>query len=153
MISNFRIKSKQEVERAYFDQFRQLYNEIPHGKIIQSESPDFIIRSRHFMLGVEITRIYQENIIEVYSETIPSIISKAVFLSALHPILEKKESKRLRYQTKRMNSNWLVIVFVRESANQPYNFLKELDNTSVESGFEKVFLLDVYANQLIELKS
>lgn len=153
MIPNFRIKSKQEVERAYFDQFRQLYNDIPHGKIIQSESPDFIIRSRHSSLGVEITRIYQEKIIEVYLGTLPSKISKGVFLSALLPILEKKESKRLRYQTKRMNANWLLIVFVREPANMAYDFLKKFDNTSVESGFEKVFLLDVIANQLIELKS
>ena len=49
---------KSKVEFHFLDRFKSLYKGFPAGKVLKSESPDFIINTDKKKIGIEITRIY-----------------------------------------------------------------------------------------------
>ncbi len=51
---------KKDVERHYFDRFRQLYQPFPEGLVTSTEEPDFLIAGRHQTIGVELTELHRE---------------------------------------------------------------------------------------------
>ncbi|MBN1819930.1 MAG: hypothetical protein JXR31_09500 [Prolixibacteraceae bacterium] len=55
-------QQKKQLERLLIDLFKENYPDFPKGKIIESESPDFIVeRSVKFSVGIELTRLYPES--------------------------------------------------------------------------------------------
>lgn len=51
--------AKKKVERRYLDVCRRAINDFPPGSVIESESPDFLVKSPGGIVGVEITRIFR----------------------------------------------------------------------------------------------
>jgi len=41
--------------------FQELYASFPHGKIQESESPDFILHSIDKVIGIEVTEVFQDS--------------------------------------------------------------------------------------------
>jgi hypothetical protein len=58
-IRNRRMEEKKQIERLLLEGFRTFYPDFPKGKLVPSESPDFIMRtkSNHY-LGIELTRLH-----------------------------------------------------------------------------------------------
>ncbi|WP_299706198.1 hypothetical protein [uncultured Pontibacter sp.] len=54
------MKSKHEIEEHFFNKLKELYPEIPEGKVSRPEPPDFIIETDAESIAVEITQIHNE---------------------------------------------------------------------------------------------
>ncbi len=53
---------KKQLEVLFINYFRECYNEFPGGKIIPSESPDFVVKIKNkHLLGIELTRLNPAN--------------------------------------------------------------------------------------------
>lgn len=58
--------NKKQVEVLLIDYFRECYEEFPKGKIVPSESPDFLVKMRNtHLLGIELTRLNPANALPV----------------------------------------------------------------------------------------
>ncbi len=55
------MKTKKDYELRHLNRFKAVFNEFPDGKIIQSESPDFIIDDGSRKICIEVTKIYKTN--------------------------------------------------------------------------------------------
>jgi len=55
------MKTKKDYELLRLNQFKAVLDEFPGGKIIESESPDFIIDDGNRKICVEVTKIYKFN--------------------------------------------------------------------------------------------
>lgn len=54
------MKNKIE-EKYYFELFTKCYKDFPTGKVVESESPDFIIKSSNKTIGIELSKIFQKS--------------------------------------------------------------------------------------------
>jgi hypothetical protein len=59
-VENFAFGQK-AAEREVLDLFISSYKNFPKGKIIESEKPDFIIKSKDGILGIELVRFFQQD--------------------------------------------------------------------------------------------
>jgi hypothetical protein len=51
---------KEREERAIIGFFREVYNDFPRGKLVKSESPDFILKlNRKRSIGIELTKLFK----------------------------------------------------------------------------------------------
>jgi len=50
---------EKDTEEFYIQLFRKVSGEFPAGRLVRSESPDFIIESESGQIGVEVTRLYK----------------------------------------------------------------------------------------------
>ncbi|PLW99378.1 MAG: hypothetical protein C0591_02900 [Marinilabiliales bacterium] len=116
--------------------FREKYTDFPRGKLVKSESPDFILKlSRKKSIGIERTRL--DYIINNNPDLWP------VYLISL---IEKKEEKLRLYKKKLFAKYWLLMTV--EDVNlkdihkhiRDYNFL-----------FDDVFLFDLFSGEITEL--
>ncbi len=70
--------AKIDEERLIIQMFREVYDDFPKGKIIKSESPDFILKEpRKKKTGIELTRLNNGNS-EIYSPN--KVLSKEAYL-------------------------------------------------------------------------
>lgn len=117
--------------------FREKYTDFPRGKLVKSESPDFILKlSRKRSIGIELTRL--DYMIKDNPDHLPEPLIK---------LLEKKEAKLLLYRKNLLNEYWLIITI--ESAD--LNLI--IEKTSMnKSAFEKVFLFDLFSGKIEEIQ-
>ena len=129
--------------------FRAGYKEFPKGKLVGSESPDFILKiTPRKSIGIEITKIGRPNSPE---QTGNKLTSKDVLL-AVKKAVAKKESKCKLYEKNRFYNTWLLLTM--ESATQEIvEFLSELaDRWEPDTGFDRVFLMDWFDKNIWVLK-
>jgi len=129
---------QKDEEILVMEQFRKYYPEFPKGKLVKSESPDFILKiNPKKSMGIELTRL------DNCSETLPEKIEAT---------LENKNEKRSLYQKKRLNSIWLIIYFEDLLESKRFNIQNKLNNWNFHFDFDQVFLFDLFENQVFELK-
>jgi hypothetical protein len=116
--------------------FREKYTDFPRGKLVKSESPDFILKlSRKRSIGIEMTRL--DYIINNNPDLWPKYLIS---------LIEKKEEKLRLYKKKLFAKYWLLMTV--EDFNlkdihkhiRDYNFL-----------FDDVFLFDLFSGEITEL--
>lgn len=133
-------------EQAVMDLLRSQYSGFPPGRIIPSESPDFVLQTgRHYRIGIEITRLTKGPI----SALLPSAQSNRFTLQDINYAMSRKEEKRTLYQKKRLNELWLVLVAgldASSSAKLPAN-LNTIDKIPL-TGFNKVFLIEMISRKV-----
>lgn len=127
-------------EKKVFEAFRMTFSDFPKGKILKSESPDFILKkSIKYAFGVELTRVILENsTAEFFHEAITSII-------------EKKEEKLSIYKKKRLNEYWLIIYAPYLESILPNSILGKIESHGFQTDFNKLFLFDLAAKKIWEL--
>jgi hypothetical protein len=138
------IKSYQE--RIILDAFRKHFKDFPKGKLIKSESPDFILKSSpKYSIGIELTALPSSSYI-INNETIMA------FLTDLQHTISKKEGKLESYRKKRANEYWLVMYADSVEVSGIYlnDFISDLSGWS---GFEKIFLFGLFDGQIFGLKN
>ncbi len=60
---------KKQMEVLLIDYFRECYKEFPKGKVVPSESPDFLVKMKNtHLLGIELTRLNPANALSVSDE-------------------------------------------------------------------------------------
>ena len=82
-------------EKLILDYFKQAHIDFPKGRLVKSESPDFVLKvGIKKTIGIELTRL-DENALTL-KERIEST-------------LDRKNQKIASYQSKKFNSIWLII--------------------------------------------
>ena len=121
---------QKEEEKLVMSIFRKNYPFFPKGRLMPSESPDFILKTgRHKTIGFELTRIAD-----------PS----ADLISEIRKALIKKVEKHVLYQKKVLNEIWLLLFTddVQDSFSISDPIIIELKE---RNPFQKVFLLDLFS--------
>lgn len=110
--------------------FREKYADFPKGKLVKSESPDFILKvNRKKRIGIELTR-FDYN-------------SSGSNTKSLLNLIAKKEEKLRIYQKKLLSAYWLIISI---ETPEPKKLLSE--TSFFKSKFDKVFLFDLFSGQM-----
>ena len=137
-------------ERFYLDLFRKLESDFPRGKIIASESPDFLIKTKHRTVGIEMTRMMPLYMREESFETANEAPKRwLVGTETLQMILDKKEEKLNLYQSKKLNAYWLIIVVPPLSSAHSCELPPQLLHFKFHTRFNRVFLLLVDQKKLM----
>jgi len=152
MAMSYNEKHKQSREWLILNRFKDLFDDFPGGRILKTESPDFVIRSnRKKTTGIELTSILNflpgappDGNNHETPELTPEVIETTIL---------RKEQKLGMYRRKKTDSIWLIIEVHHTSRNTPYNLANKIDKWSFNSAFQKVFLFDTQDGKIFELNS
>lgn len=130
---------KFDEEKLVIEYFRKCYPEFPKGKLIKSESPDFILKvNPKSSFGIELTRLDQ---------------TKGLFLDQIRQALNKKQQKIYLYQKGWFQQLWLIIHAdqIQQASNSNLN--NSLEKSDFYYDFDQVFLFDLFNGQVYPLSS
>ena len=131
---------KKENERRILDQFRRLYTEFPGGRIIASESPDFILRtSTKYSIGIELVSL------PVLNQAGSSSFNK------IKNCILAKEEKLPLYRKKKLDRYWLLIYTVIPGQITSWDS-KRIPYLEVSRSYHRIFILQVAENEIITIK-
>jgi hypothetical protein len=138
--------SKLTVESRVIELLNTQLKDFPVCRIIPSESPDYVLQvSRHYRIGVEITRISSHK-----TAGIPSENSSYRFTVAdIQKAIDRKADKSTLYQKNRLNEIWLILVTGSDQVCKgilPVNLNEMHVNPH---GFRRVLLADMEKNKLM----
>jgi len=129
--------NQQDEEKLIIEQFRKYYPEFPKGKLVKSESPDFILKiNPKRSIGIELTRLDEKG--KSVKEKIESTINR-------------KESKLSLYNKNQLRSLWLIIHTDGFNENKFFNLFNKLNQWNFPSKFNSVFLFDLFSNKIYPL--
>jgi hypothetical protein len=133
-------------ENIILELFRKQYTGFPPGTLTKTESPDFILKTRPGkVIGIELTALPSPS----YMLDENSILS---FLDDCNHSLSKKQKKLINYRKTHANGYWLIIFADSIEANG-YDLGNQLDKIVVDSGFERIFLFDLFNGFIWPLKN
>jgi len=120
--------------------FREKYEDFPKGRLVKSESPDFILKQGpKKQTGIEITRL---------DYLLSNHVDVDELLPALKNIINRKEDKLRLYRKKKLNEYWLVITIdSMEATNFEHDKIIHLSLSG--SLFDKVFFFDLFSGKII----
>jgi len=146
------LKRNDNQSREWFvlQSFRGFSDDFPDGRILKSESPDFIVRSgRKKAIGIELTSILEKvdnehatGIVLETPELVPEVIEKCI---------RQKEEKLAGYLRKKLNGIWLIIEVRNLNQNTSFNISNKLELWEFNSAFERVFLFETTGNRIFNL--
>ena len=133
-------------ERIILDRFKKHYPEFPKGRIIKSESPDFMLMtgSRN-TIGIELTALPSSSYNlskENYND----------FISDMAHSISKKEKKLKIYLKKEAEAYWLII-FADSIELNGFNFNGHFDKRILSNGFDRVFLFELFEGQVWQIQA
>jgi hypothetical protein len=130
-------------EQIILDNFRKHFPDFPGGRLIKSESPDFILKtSPKQSIGIELTAL-PSPVYTINKETVQS------FFSDIKLSVSKKQEKLKSYKKKRADSYWLII-YAGSIIIESINFNNQLDRLTVCSGFDRIFLFGMFEGRVWE---
>jgi hypothetical protein len=146
----------QIIEEEYIiELFRIECPDFPKGKLVKTESPDFILKETpKKAIGIELTKLHGPN----------QIKEKTHFpgkISGYHPpeftkenieyTISAKDEKLPIYKKKMLNQIWLLITADLNDSPVTFNLNNKLENWSFFSGFHRVFLFELKSRSVFEL--
>ncbi len=135
-------------ERRIVQQFAKLYDDFPKGKLIASESPDFLVRpSVRKLIGIELTELAGQDFVNHTG----SLLHPTEVLDRVQETIAAKEEKLVLYRQKKLFEIWLLIHVQTLTAEINFNVKNKLENFPFNSGFDRVFLLEAGKPLLVEL--
>jgi hypothetical protein len=138
MINTRRNQHKKKKERQIIDQFRKDYPDFPKGKLMPSESPDFILRTGpKRTIGIELVSV-------IFSDE--SVLSFSQELD--HTILQKEEKLPL-YRKRRLDRYWLLLYTENSGGAVDLNRIADMN---VTSAYHKIFFMYLPAPSIIVIK-
>ena len=131
-------------ERIVLDRFRECWKDFPKGKIVRSESPDFIVRTGlRSSVGIELVSLPA-------SSYVIDNVSVNDFLDDIRSSISKKEEKLRNYRKNRLNAYWLLLQADSVKA-QLVNLEGHLARIGEDGVFDKVFLLAIFEGRVWEV--
>jgi len=129
--------NQKEEEKIIIQHFRKKWADFPKGRLIPSESPDFILKiSPKKSIGIELTGLFSVDdlVVDVRSA------------------INKKEEKLHLYQNMHLSELWLIIHAdaLDEVRRNPG---EKPGNMEISNNFSRVFLFDLFSGKTIILKS
>ncbi len=142
-------------ELQIMEQFRNEYQEFPKGKLDKSESPDFILKTTaRNAIGIELTKLHGPTVTKFkthFPRKINGYISPEFNRENIEFTINAKNEKLSYYQEKKLNQLWLLITADLDESPVNFNLGNKLQNWTFNSGFQKVFLLELKNHKIFEL--
>jgi hypothetical protein len=130
--------------------FRKSYPEFPKGKLLKSESPDFILRQNyHQSIGIEITKLREANI----PKSNPGFPVAELNYANIGAAIRSKEEKLALYRQKKINIFWLLITVDYIRLSEAMNSSNIIAGWEFNTGYHKVFLFDLFEKKIFELNT
>lgn len=150
-------------ETEILQRFRNAWKEFPAGRIVKSESPDFILRtSRKHSIGIEITRIdtpasgkqFNNFGANDSSSKNPGGSGTTPFITwkFLESTVQRKEKKLWLYRKQMCDAYWLIITARSDEERQEPRLSQSTLAGQFDTGFHKVFLFLMNDEKIIEYK-
>jgi len=142
-------------ELLIMEQFRNSFAEFPKGKLIKSESPDFILkRTVKTSIGIELTKLHGPTIFKLkthYPSQINGYLAPELNRENIEYTISAKNEKLSIYHQKKLNQIWLLITADLAESPVPFNLANKLSNWIFLSGFERIFLFELKNRKAYEL--
>jgi hypothetical protein len=137
---------KKPDEAAAIALLKRLMPAFPRGRLIASESPDYIlIVSRKESIGIEITRIDPSTECAPDQEMKPGA-KQWLNLNTILSTIDRKEEKRSIYQRKKLSQLWLVIITGYDVISPAKRIPPNLERLKISSTtFQRIILVDFSA--------
>jgi len=134
---------KRPEETAAITLLRLTMPDFPKGRLVSSESPDFIvIVSRKESVGIEITRIDPSSERNLPAEGRQGT-KQSLNLNTILSTISRKDEKKALYQKKKLSRLWLVIVSGYDLISPDKRIPPNLDRLKIfSSTFHRIILLD-----------
>lgn len=146
----------QVVEEEYVMQlFRNEYAGFPKGKLLKTESPDFILKeSSRTAIGIELTKLHGPAIKKEQTHFVSNVrgYQPPEFTKEnIEYTINAKDEKLPIYQQKMLNQIWLLITADLNESPVAFNLMNKLENWNFFSGFHKIFLFELKSRRVFEL--
>jgi hypothetical protein len=142
-------------EMVIIDHFKNSYVGFPNGKLVKSESPDFIIwENPKTAIGIELTKLHGPTIHKIkthYPRKVSGYQAPEFNRDNIEYTINAKIEKLLLYRQKKLRQIWLLITADLDESPAPFNFRNKLNNWTFPPGFNKVFLLELKNREVYEL--
>ena len=132
-------------ERRVLDFVRTRLADFPKGRVIASESPDFIIVTRHFKVGIEITRWF-------VPDEEPASGRTKFLLSDLNNLIAQKEALLPFYRKQLLHSCHLIVSLETNNESLANHLRVKLMHTVMSSAFNRLFVTSVQFKWMLELQ-
>lgn len=130
--------------------FRNNYAGFPKGKLIKSESPDFILKiNPRKSIGIEITRLRDGSI----PKNNPGFPVPELTQRNIESTVNSKEDKLALYQQKKISECWLIIATDYIQLPKGVNISGMIFKWEVHSRYQKIFLMDLFDKNVFTLTS
>ena len=128
--------------------FRDNYKEFPKGRISESETPDFIIASGpKAKTGIELVQLLPP---PEHHYAMAGILKPKYAYEQLLMTIILKENKRRSYSNPALMAIWLIIHFDYLDGADSFNLNNQIDKWHFSNGFDRVFLYDLFTNNIYE---
>ena len=118
------------------EKFRRSFADFPRGRVIKSESPDFIVNtSRKKSIGIEITWL-------------PGPLNGV----SIEEAIARKEGKLKLYYKQRLDHYWLILLTGPENGLNSQQTINMLERNHIPSIFHRVFLFNPHDERIFEIK-
>jgi len=144
-------EQKKTDERIILDYFRQCYDGFPDGRIIGSESPDFIVEtSRKNSVGIELTKLHDPG------QTHPGFDKNSYDVRTLDKeliegVIRTKEEKLALYNKQMNDMYWLIIFIDQFDGPESFNIKNKIGKWEISSNFNMVFLFEMFSPEIFVL--
>jgi len=142
------MSDKKAHEHQILQIFRNLIADFPKGKVLPTESPDFLVRlNRKKVIGIELTELHGQTFYDNHGYyTNPELLYQNI-----EHTISAKEEKIYLYQKNKPVELWLLI-HLRSFQNQlNFNYRNKLTNWVFSSSFDRIFLLEETNQELHEI--
>jgi hypothetical protein len=137
-------------EILILDLFRKSYPDFPKGKLMKSESPDFILKiAPKKSIGIEITRLHDGNI----PKNNPGFPVAELTQSNIESTINNKEEKLSLYQKKNISECWLIIATDYIQLSSGKNLSALIEKWEFSTGYQKVFIIDLFNHKIHQVNT
>jgi hypothetical protein len=142
-------------ELHIMEQFKNSFAGFPPGKLVKSESPDFILKKTiRTSVGIELTKLHGPSVSKFkthYPHKIVGYQPPEINRENIEFTINAKNEKLPIYRHQKLREIWLLITADLAESPVPYNLPNKLQNWRFSSGFEKVFLFELKGRKVFEL--
>ncbi len=132
-----------EQELIVIESFKDHYPDFPKGKIIKSESPDFIIQNGpKNKIGIELVQLLPP---PKHHYSMVGVLKPKYAYEQLMMTIFLKNHKRPLYNDPHFQSIWLVIHIDYMDGTDSFNLNNQIEKWSFPHDFDKVFLYDLFS--------
>jgi hypothetical protein len=137
--------AKKDEERVIVKYFLDKYPDLPKGRLIDHESPDFILKiSRKQSLGIELTQIHLPK---------GALHKPSDLFDQIAQLLKKKGKLLPSYRAPGIRQVWLLIFAEDIQLPSSMDMQTKLSKVGFESAFDRTFLFDLFSGEIWEIIS
>lgn len=131
-------------ESIILDRFKNHYPGFPQGRILKSESPDFMLMVRDKpAIGIELTSL---------PSPVYNLCNKNNndFIRDMVHSISRKQEKLKSYRQKQADAYWLII-FADSIEFNGFSINGQFEAAISKNGFDRVFLFDLFEAKVWEI--